>query len=229
MTTRFIYCHPLFDERKCAHRFSYRLAQAFADRGLELERFDYRGTGEGAGEFEDVTMDSLRRDVTEYVKGDDVNLIGVRVGGSLAFDYCMRSGGQVRKLVLIEPVVDGAGYVDYLCRKQRIKDVMTGQSDIAPSDNGFVNIEGFKTNRRLIEQVRQLSLSSVAAEQSAMPDIFIARIGQSTADVSSFAGSLNVSVRRMAVESFRLPAFWERIPEADYSALTNRIAEWCND
>ena len=62
---RYIYCHPLFDERKCAHRFSYRLAKAFERKALKLERFDYRGTGEAAGRFSDITMASLQNDLKE--------------------------------------------------------------------------------------------------------------------------------------------------------------------
>ncbi len=231
MTARFIYCHPLFDERKCGHRFSYQLSQAFAAKGLELERFDYGGTGEADGEFEEVTLETLRRDLAEFAGQDDVNLIGVRLGASLAFEYAAKCGGHVEKLVLIEPVIDGAGYVDYLSRKQRIKDVMTGRSDVEGADNGFVNIEGFKTCRELLEQIRSFALASVPVGNSSKPDVLVAQVSRGSdirGDVSEFVSTLNGFGGRIAVESFSLPDFWERVPEGDYGCLTNKIVEWCN-
>ena len=231
MTARFVYCHPLFDERKCGHRFSYQLSQAFAAKGLTLERFDYRGTGEADGDFEEVTLETLRRDVAEFAGGGDVSLIGVRLGASLAFEYAARGEGRVEKLVLIEPVIDGAEYVDYLCRKQRIKDVMTGRSDVEGEDDGFVNIEGFKTRLELVEQIKGFALALAAVTNLSKPDVFIVQVSRSSTirgDISRFVGSLNGFGCRVSVESFSLPSFWERVPEADYSCLTNRIAEWCN-
>ena len=123
---RYIYCHPLFDERKCAHRFSYQLAKAFEKNYLELERFDYHGTGEADGEFYNVTMNSLSADIQAIVDGDRVCLIGTRFGATIALDCCCRNESAVRTLVLIEPVVNGHGYAEYLFRKQHLKDMMTG-------------------------------------------------------------------------------------------------------
>ena len=102
---RYIYCHPLFDERKCAHRFSYQLAKTFEENNLQLERFDYRGTGEGDGRFCDVTMDSLRVDIQTTINRDRVCLIGTRFGAAIVFDFCCQNGSAVHTLILIEPVV----------------------------------------------------------------------------------------------------------------------------
>ena len=161
---RYVYCHPLFDERKCAHRFSYQLKNTFRAAGLTLERFDYQGTGEAAGDFKDVSLETLREDVNQKVNGKEICLIGLRLGASLALDYCSRNFGTVQKLVLLEPIVNGAQYVDYLYRKQHIKDLMTGKSVAIPQDNGYVNIEGYKTNIHLIEQIENLDLIETAKE-----------------------------------------------------------------
>ena len=104
---RYIYCHPLFDERKCAHRFSYQLSKAFEKKDMKLERFDYRGTGEAKGRFSDVTIESLRKDLKQKASNDDVCLIGTRFGGTVVFDYCCTNKSGVETTVLIEPVING--------------------------------------------------------------------------------------------------------------------------
>ena len=60
---RYIYCHPLFDERKCSHRFSYHLQKHFERNNLVLERFDYTGTGESQADFAEVTFSTLLEDI----------------------------------------------------------------------------------------------------------------------------------------------------------------------
>lgn len=230
MPMRYVYCHPLFDERKCAHRFSFRLKQTFRAAGLALERFDYHGTGEAKGKFSDVLLGTLREDIARQVGDDKVCLIGVRFGASLAFDYCAGNAGQVRKLILVEPIVGGAGYIDYLYRKQHIKDLMTGDPAARLDDNGYKNIEGYKTNIRLIEQIRGLHLIETARERSIKSSVFIAQISKESkinTQIADLATLLKSSAEQVLVENIELPQFWERIPIADYHKLTGRILEWC--
>ena len=140
---RYIYCHPLFDERKCSHRFSYQLCESFKSASLILERFDYLGTGEADGDFKDVTMETLRGDIDRKISCNKASLIGVRFGATLALDYCRRHANRINKLVLIEPILDGAAYINHLYRKQHLKDIMTGCLNLGQED-GFRNIEGYK-------------------------------------------------------------------------------------
>lgn len=109
---------------------------------MRLERFDYRGTGEAAGQFEEVTLGSLRRDVRDQINGDEICLIGLRFGASLAFDYCQNQCVPVKHLILLEPVIDGKEYVRYLRCQQHIKDTMTGAVDTS-RDARFENIGGY--------------------------------------------------------------------------------------
>ncbi len=143
---RYIYLHPLFEERKCSHRFSYHLNQVFMDMGLRLERFDYRGTGEASRGFYEVTLDTLRKDVEKMIGSQRASLIGLRLGASLGFEYCRRKKHEIQKLIMIEPVIDGKQYVNFLLRKQRIKDMMSPSPETATTESDFINIEGYKTN-----------------------------------------------------------------------------------
>jgi hypothetical protein len=227
---KYVYCHPLFDERKCSHRFSYQLKAAFEEAGMRLERFDYRGTGEAAGEFSDVSLRSLREDVAGWIDGDEVCLVGVRFGASLAFDYCVRGRGPMRNLVLLEPVVEGRAYVDYLRRKQHIKDLMTGESSVPPEDKGYENLEGYKTSVKLMEQLESFDLIELACEYVIENSICIAQISKQSKihpEIASLAKLLEGSANKVVVENVEVPMFWERIGSSDYTKLTEKVLEWC--
>jgi len=229
---RYIYCHPLFDERKCSHRFSFQLSETFKQKGLILERFDYNGTGETEGIFGSVTMESLRNDLKTHVCNNKVCLIGVRFGASLAFDFCCASSGFVRNLILIAPVMTGADYVDYLFRKQRIKDLITGGPADILKEHGFYNLEGYKTSEKFIEQIREFSLIKEADRFEVKNFVRIAQISAGSKiipQLDSFSKLLRKANLKIEIESFSLPEFWERIPDTDYSSLTQKILEWCHD
>jgi hypothetical protein len=226
---RYIYCHPLFDERKCAHRFSYQLTRAFEKNNLQLERFDYSGTGEAEGKFCDVTMDSLRENLQKVVDGDRVCIIGTRFGATVAFDYCCQGNLNVHSLVMIEPVINGRGYAEYLFRKQRLKDMMTGNGSNFSQEDGFINLEGFKTSAVFLEQIRQINLFEMQ-NQIKIKSVFIMQIstsGKVCSEYGLFAGDFRKYGNSACVEVFNLPAFWERIPDGDYTAANEKILELC--
>lgn len=227
---KYVYCHPLFDERKCAHRFSYQLKNAFEAEGLRLERFDYRGAGEATGDFSDISLASLRADTAQQVGAEKVSLVGLRLGASLALDYCARDGSNVQTLVLVEPVVDGAAYVDYLRRRQHIKNVLTGETPDALHEQGYENIEGYKTSRTFLEEIGRFNLLELARPRPPANNVFIVQVSNGSKvgpEVARLAGVLQGSAKNLSIENVKLPVFWERIPSTDYSSLTTKILRWC--
>ena len=219
---RYVYCHPLFDERKCAHRFSYDLQKTFEKEPLPFERFDYHGTGEAEGRFEDVSLDSLRADVEAQINGEEICLIGLRFGATLALNYAAANPYAVKKLVLLEPFVDGAVYVDYLYRKQHIKDLMTGEPADKLRENGFVNIEGYKTSILFLDQIKNINSSAVPPE---CPVLIVQISNNSKIEPEIMA--LKEQLEHSEIEFINMPIFWERIPISDYSDLTDTILRWC--
>jgi pimeloyl-ACP methyl ester carboxylesterase len=227
-----VYCHPLFEERKCACRFAFQLRNTFQTAGLILETFDYRGTGEAEGEFADVSLETLRQDVSNKVTGDRTCLIGVRLGASLALDYGFRNGQLIKTVVLVAPIVVGSEYVDYLYRKQHIKDVLTGRSTSELGDVGYENFEGYKTSVEFIEQIRRFSLFEEAAQYEVSSLVSIIEISNSSStdpQIADLARLVSSTTKRISVKNVRVPIFWERLPEADYSELTRKILESCRD
>jgi len=229
---RYIYCHPLFDERKCAHRFSYQLARAFNKMGLTLERFDYTGCGENQGEFSRISLNSLRNDLIRFLANDQVTLIGLRFGASLAWDFCLRRPNQVKKLILIAPVLKGNEYIRHLLRKQKIKDLMTQNPPPKINAHPYCNLEGYKTSLNFIRDLEKFDLLAQIKSAPGIRSVLFLHISPNarmTNDLSSLRKTLlnhNDDLRFL-----NLPAgnFWERIPTADYTTITRMITNNCHE
>ncbi len=229
---RYVYPHPLFDERKCAYRFCYLLSEAFFLAGLVLERFDYHGTGEAPGDFSEVSIGSLREDVTEYIGGDNVCLIGTRFGGGLCLDYYLGNPCNVKRIVLISPIVDGSAYVNYLRRKQQIKDLMTGPVNAPSVKAAYENIEGYKTSSRFIDELVGFNPLSLTERFTSSAKAYIIHIQNQTTDVKERDGLLaflGSSSGETVVIDKKMPSFWERICFSDYTSLTETVLGCCRD
>ena len=111
---KYIYCHPLFEERKSAHRFSWQLERLFENAGRKLERFDYQCTGEEAGQFCDVSMESLIADIDKIADTDQIVLTGLRLGATLAFMYALKNPSRIKKLIMISTIINGDDYAEYV-------------------------------------------------------------------------------------------------------------------
>ena len=225
---KYIYCHPLFDERKCAHRFSYQLAKTFKENDFYLERFDYYGTGESKGAFCEVTLESLRLDIHKIINNERACLIGSRFGATIAFDYCCQNASEIPMLIMIEPIINGNNYIEYLFKRQHIKNLMTGNNSEFVNINGFYNIEGYKTNKVLIEQIKQINLNHIT-ENIKISNIGIIQITSSkkvNPEYESLIKHLDSKMIHNVIEVSNVSMFWERIPQTDYSALTNKIVAW---
>lgn len=108
---------PGIHEYERAHWAFRSLASALAARGHHVLRFDYRGTGDSAGEPDDATVEACVEDaqiasqeLRESPQVRKVSLVGMRLGAAVAAMAATR-GLEVDNLVLWEPVVRGARYL----------------------------------------------------------------------------------------------------------------------
>jgi pimeloyl-ACP methyl ester carboxylesterase len=115
--TASVLCHPLGHEYLRAHRAFRNLAAALAERGCHVLRFDYLGSGDSSGDGERTTVSQCLKDVglaideLKDMSGlQKVTLVGLRVGAAFA---ALAAAGRrdVERVVLWDPVVDGAEYV----------------------------------------------------------------------------------------------------------------------
>jgi len=115
-----VLCQPAFHESVNSHRAMRALAEQFGRAGVHTLRFDYRGTGDSAGESGDWDVERCTADIgtaMDEIKASrgltSVGLVGLRLGASLAARTAARRGG-VPFVVLWEPIVEGGSYLQEL-------------------------------------------------------------------------------------------------------------------
>ena len=113
-----VLCNPFGQEAVRSHRVFRILADRLSRAGLHVLRFDYLGTGDSAGADEEGSLAVWTEDVVrasdEIVRrssSSQVAWLGLRLGATLAALASRNAARPPRRLVLWDPVTDGAAYV----------------------------------------------------------------------------------------------------------------------
>lgn len=156
--------HGFTGTKSEAHRMYVKLARALADHGIASLRFDYRGSGDSAGEFEDMTIRSKIADALEAIRflarhkrinSRRLALIGLSMGGAVAVHVAARERARVKTLVLMAPVAEGAGILDEFSTPEAIASLAeTGITDYEGNLVGVQFIRQFADMRPLREVVK---------------------------------------------------------------------------
>lgn len=169
----FVFCCPCFEEKLWTHRVFVRLARELAALGFHVLRFDYMGHGDSDGSFEQSTVSSRLSDIAcavgilrrEIGSTRDVGLLGLRFGATLAACHA-ESDDQISNLILWDPVVDGAAYMQEVLLSnlatqsavyQEIRH--TRENLVALMEAGeTVSIEGYEMSHQFYEQGSRLTI-----------------------------------------------------------------------
>lgn len=117
-------CAPFGHEALRTHRFYRLLAVRLARQGFDVLRFDSYGTGDSPGSDEEGDLLGWRSDIkeahAELVRRSSTRRVvwfAARLGGSLAIQASALLEHRPQKMVLWEPVLDGAPYLQSLREK----------------------------------------------------------------------------------------------------------------
>lgn len=162
-----VLCYPLGVEYMRAHRAFRQLATLLARAGMHVFRFDYYGTGDSAGDWDEGSLEGWRDDVgraitelQEMTGVPAVSLVGLRLGGTLALMAADRAAAEtfsIERVILWDPVVSGAEYLDGLLGT----DIGTRFWD----ERERIGARGYPMTRRLHDELMDLSLEADVASE----------------------------------------------------------------
>jgi exosortase A-associated hydrolase 2 len=118
-----IFCNPFGQEAIRSHRMYRVLADRVTRAGFAALRFDYSCTGDSEGDctggrianwVEDIR--AADREVVSRSGAKVVTWVGLRLGATLALLAADRDDSRDRRLVLWDPVMSGAPYLEEMAR-----------------------------------------------------------------------------------------------------------------
>lgn len=139
-----VMCHGFTGHRIEAHFLFVKAARALCDAGLAVLRFDFRGSGESAGEFRDMTISGEIADALaalEFMRSepgvdaDRIALIGLSLGGLVAACAAARDGG-VSALVLWSAVANLPGVLAERFAGAQVELEQRGCVELGPHEIG---------------------------------------------------------------------------------------------
>lgn len=127
-----VMCHAFGEEKLWSHRVYVTFARELADAGFAVLRFDMRGEGDSARDFEQTDIDTRIADTQRAIETTceqcgvtRVSLVGHRLGGSIAAAAAGRMPEHVDKVVVWDPILDGADYFGTLLRSNMATQMAT--------------------------------------------------------------------------------------------------------
>jgi hypothetical protein len=119
-----VICPPFLSELGRTHSLLGKLACSLAEQGQHVLRIDYSGTGDSFGRLREVTISDWAEDIKlamqegrELTGCSAMRILAVRASALLACK-AVDTGNDIERLVLWDPIFDGAQYLQSLMHKQ---------------------------------------------------------------------------------------------------------------
>lgn len=236
-------CHPMGEEKLWAHRVFVSFARDLAAAGFAVVRFDFRGEGDSDRAFEDADLETRIQDtclILDTVKElnpsvSDIALLGLRLGAAVAVATATRRA-DVSRLILWDPVIDGASYIQTVLRwnlmfqmAQHRKVVETRDALVTRMASGStVNIEGYELGDAMFQQVSAFQLAT-RLEQFPEPALIV-QITQGETELNPVFAALAARSSRLRADIVKEEIFWRetKVFLQRSPGLTAATVDWLN-
>ncbi len=177
-------CSPFGLEAIRSRRTFRVLAERLARAGHSVLRFDYFGTGDSAGEDQDVTLDGWGNDIEvasrtlmSEAPGLPIVWVGLGLGATAAWLTARRIQQPPRRLLLWEPVIDGPGYIETLRRRHQdlVGSIAKPSAVSRPTDAEGFEALGFMVSRTLANEMGALSVDTLSAAGVKIPTTLVSQ------------------------------------------------------
>ncbi len=211
-----VMCPPLAEEKKTSYRMFYEQAEAIAAKGISVLRFDYFGTGDSPGGFEENSLDTWSDDIraaSEFMLSETgaekLCLIGLRLGGTLALTC------RCDHLVLWQPIMDVRTYLKANAQRQHIRHkLIDGDSEGVPR----MEIDGYPLSEGLIRSME--GIKPVIDHRHCLL-VQISYTEKVSAEYLPYHEQSGVEFKAL-----RMEPFWSRIGRVDTNPLINLTTDW---
>lgn len=243
-----VHVHSYGIEQVAAYRIEVEFARAAATAGFPVLRFHMSGSGDSFGEFADITIDGMVRDVGLAVRlleerglagaGRAPILLGVRLGCDVAIRAAAALGG-VRALVLWEPVADARAHLESMLRSRIISALAQGRKSgetvaslVASLErDGAVDVLGYPIHRRIYAEAAPLSIGALPGGAPPARDALVVSIGKRqkpTVRCAEIARGLESAGVRVEIRELREEMAWQfnSNPSFVSPALTEITLSW---
>lgn len=155
-----VICSPIGYEYTHAHRSLRHLANAFAEQGIVSLRFDWHGTGDSTGDMLspqrcNTWLENIDQAVT-FLKRDcsveQVALLGLRLGASLAALYASQGSQRIDYLIGWQAIRNGRSYVREMQAMQKV----SAGAELAC--DGYIDSGGFILSDETAAELKGLNL-----------------------------------------------------------------------
>ncbi len=214
-------CNPFGQEAIRSHRLFKVLADRLCRDGFHVLRFDYFGTGDSAGSDDEVSIAGFMADLLladeELLRRSGCtnrSWIGLRLGATVAALASANTAVAPQRMVLWEPVVNGAAYLVELehAHDVALEDAYGSRcATDAELKHHFARETGnealgFPLTQTLRQELNSLSLDSFANTRASIADIFANELRPGGAnDLSQRFTARGIEVRS---ESIAEPIIW---------------------
>jgi len=242
-----VFAPPFAEAKKCAYRTyvdqARRLAEAglgeagfgeagFGEAGFSSLHFDYAGTGDSEGRFRDFTPSRARVEILAAAAElrrqrapKKVGLLGLELGGSLAFEAAAKGGGA-DFVILWEPILRGEEFVRLNLKRHYIRSMLTEGTAAPPAESsGLVDFGGYELSVEARTQLEQLDLRQGPPWRG--PLLFV-QLSHRKALVKEAERFLEARVAggQPTAACIALPPFWQRIDRVDPTPLLEVTRDW---
>ncbi|RST54503.1 alpha/beta fold hydrolase [Variovorax sp. MHTC-1] len=230
-------CPPLGQEAVRAHRLFRVLSDRLARSGVAVLRFDYHGSGDSPGEDTDGDLEGWRRDVCtaheelrRRAGSRRIVWLGARLGAALAVLAAKSGRCDPARLILWDPIIDGAryvqelraGHVEALERSFCVPDP-AWRRRLAKDGDAFTDeIFGFGVSQLLRQQLRALgpeTLQLTALHET----VVLADAGDHIAH--QWAGKETARHMPLRVTPFQHPLIWTSDPHPNNAMVPTEAVQ----
>lgn len=166
---------PFAEELNRSRRMAALQARALASAGIGALILDPYGCGDSGGDFRDARWDGWCDDAARALvwlrqRGyDDIAVLGLRLGAALALQVAGQRPGDIRRVILWQPVLRGDQFVTQFLRLRLAADLSANSGGSAGTaalrrelaERGSVEIAGYELDRALVDAIDALRLADL--------------------------------------------------------------------